>query len=119
MLQPQCQRGKVFEGGAIGKEDTCSGQVAVAIFLNRTTHIKLIVTSPTQTRRGPGMRRTNLTIVIARLKTKIIDVDVIVEIFDPQALSNALSKRVLEVNKAAIACVDAVEIGSENLTVHF
>ena len=108
MLQPQCQRGKVFEGGAIGKEDTCSGQVAVAIFLNRATYIKLIVSSPTQSRRGPSMRRANLAVVVARLKAKVIDVDVIVEIFNAQTLSNALSKGVFEVNKAAIACVDAV-----------
>ena len=54
------------------------------------------------------MRRANLAVVVARLKAKVIDVDVIVEIFNAQTLSNALSKGVFEVNKAAIACVDAV-----------
>ena len=64
------------------------------------------------------MRAANLTIIITRLEAQVVDVDVLVEVFDAETLSHALAKGVFEIQKAAVASVLVIKVRAKYLSVH-
>ena len=65
------------------------------------------------------MGSSNLSVVVARLKTQIINVHGIVKVLNAQTLFDPATKRVFEINEPAVANVDIVQVRPKQLTIHF
>ena len=62
---------------------------------------------------------SNLSVVVARLKTQIINVYCIVKVLNAQTLFDPATKRVLEINEPPLADINIVQVRPKQLTIHF
>ena len=59
----------------------------------------------------------DLCVVVSRLVTKVINIDVVIEVFNAEPLLYALTERIFKVDKATVPHITVGQIGSKDLAI--